>query len=119
MDDDLKKINALVLALKDVNALREELIKLSINPDTRLIYENEIYPLLKTLESLSLSSYDFSTAAKNLASINISSNSKVKDAVKITDSIDKLSKDVFKVLKSAVEYYLSVERKIVENNNCK
>jgi hypothetical protein len=54
-----------------------------------------------------------------LATINISNNSKVKDAVKITDSIDKLSKDVFKVLKSAVEYYLSVERKIVEHNNCK
>lgn len=119
MDEELKKIDTLALELRNINSIRDELIKLSIDPNTRLIYENEIYPLLKTLESLSVSSYDFSNTAKNLASINVSGNSKVKDAAKLTDSIDKLSKDVFKVLKSAVECYLSVEKNIIEHKSCK
>lgn len=92
--------------LVNLNIIKDELAKIPLNPETLQFYNNCVIPLLKTLESLSYASYNFSTAAKNFASINSVSNSKVKDAVELVDDINKVSQEVLESLEVKVDLLL-------------
>ncbi|WP_461206431.1 hypothetical protein [Clostridium sp. DL1XJH146] len=105
MDSNLEE---LANKLENINIIREELIKLNLNPEGRLYYENDVLPLLKVIEILSYSSANISRTALDLNSINVSKSSKVKDAVEIIYDLNDLVEDVLGQLEKKVHTLLAI-----------
>ncbi|NFV70986.1 hypothetical protein EXM63_18905, partial [Clostridium botulinum] len=53
--------------LKNINSLRDELIKLNLNPEGLFYFNNDVYPLMYTLTSLSTTSLNLSSSSSILS----------------------------------------------------
>ncbi len=105
MNDNL---NEMANKLENINKIREEIIKLKLNPEGKLYFENDVVPLLRVLEILSFSSANISSSALNLNSINSSKNSKIKDAVEIVYDLNDLVEDVLDELDKKFHTLLAI-----------
>ncbi|WP_291632405.1 hypothetical protein [Clostridium sp.] len=107
-----KKIDVATLADEavNINVLRYEVDRLPLDFKARAYFENDVRPLIDTLYTLSLASLDYSTSAKNVASINFGRSSKIKDALELTDEINGISDDLIKVLKCKVDNMLKLSK---------
>lgn len=81
-----------------LNQIREELIKLELDPKYRIFYDENVNPLLSTLVNLSYAAINFSTSASFLNTINSSKNSEIKDLLHIVYKISGTSEQVFREL---------------------
>ena len=97
--DELDKILATITA---VNGIREQIIRLGLNPALKIAIDTEVVPLLNILAILGTASYDFSVSAFN---INNNSSGKVHEVKKLLElvyDISDLSESVFEVLEKLV-----------------
>ncbi|KAJ52028.1 hypothetical protein BD780_004310 [Clostridium tetanomorphum] len=106
--DDL--IAKMALRIRSINLLREELIKLELNPKARLYFDNDVNPLLTTLLSLSATSLNLSTSSSLLSTSIIvhSKDSKIKDTINLIYSINEQCEDIYKVLKRKVKILIDI-----------
>ncbi|MGV8980364.1 hypothetical protein [Clostridium sp.] len=94
----------------NINILKYEVDRLPLDFKARAYFENDIRPLVDTLYTLSLASIDYSTSAKNLASINFGHTSQIKDALDLTDEINEISEDLIKVLRCKIDNMLNLSK---------
>ncbi len=94
----------------NINILRYEVDRLTLDFKARAYFENDVRPLIDTLYTLSLASLDYSTAAKNVASINFGSSSKIKDALDLTKEVNEISEDLIRVLRCKIDNMLKLSR---------
>jgi hypothetical protein len=93
-------INEASTTLRNVNVIREELCKLSLNPCEREYYNNCILPLLTILSGITTSSLNLASSANYLSNSNIifRKKSDIKDTLHLAYDINKKSEDVYKTL---------------------
>lgn len=103
-------IELLASKVASINILRFELDRLSLDFKARAYFENDIRPLTDTLTVLSLASYNFSTAANNMAGTNFGHSSKIKDALELVEELNEISEDVIEVLKCKVHNMLKFSK---------
>lgn len=110
IDDSLAKIT---LKLQTINTLREELIKLELNPEGRLYFNNDIAPLLTVLYQLASTSVDLSTSVNILSSSYLvkPNKSKLKDTFKLVYDINEQCDDVYRLLAEKIEVLINISCK--------
>jgi hypothetical protein len=97
--------------LTDINVIREELAKLDINLTERVYYDFEVFPLLNSLFFLSNAAENYSSAARNLAQVNFSKSSEIKQAINLTDESNDVSEKVLKALEQKIDILIKIGRK--------
>ncbi|WP_051931392.1 hypothetical protein [Clostridium sp. KNHs214] len=101
-----------IIVLRDklvaLNQIREELVKLELDPKYRIFYDQNISPLLLSLLSLSYTSINFSTSASFLNTINTSKNSEIKDLLHLVYDIENLSEHVFCELEKQLDILIKL-----------
>ncbi|WP_027623897.1 hypothetical protein [Clostridium lundense] len=107
IDDSLTKLTS---KLQTINTLREELIKLELNPEGRLYFNNDIVPLLTILYQLATTSVDLSTSANILSSSYLikPNKSKLKDTFRLIYDMNEQCDDVYKLLEKKIEVLINI-----------
>lgn len=95
-------LGEILSVLTNVNAIRNEIIRLGLNPALSIAIGLEVEPVLGILNILSLSAYNYSTAAFNLNQISLSKPHEVKKILDLIYDISDLSEDVLEVLTKLV-----------------
>ena len=103
-------ITLLADKVTSINILRFELDRLPLDFKARAYFENDVRPLIDTLYTLGLASFDFSTTAINLANTNFGRSSKLKDALDLSQGVNEISGDVIKVLRCKVDNMLKLSK---------
>ena len=103
-------IELLTDKISSINLLKLELDRLPLDFKARAYFENDVRPLADTLTVLSLSAYNFSTTATNLAGTNFGHSSQIKDALDLVDEINEISEELIEVLKCKVHNMLKFSR---------
>ena len=103
-------IAQLTLKLQNINILREELIKLELNPRGRIYFNNDINPLLTTLYQLSATSAALATSASLLSTSIVvhSKDSKIKDTIYLIYRINDQCEDIYKELNIKIKELLKI-----------
>jgi len=94
--------------LRNINIIREELCKLSLNPCEREYFNNCILPLLTTLTGITSASSNLASSASDLSNSNIlfRKKSNIKDTLDLVYDINKKSEDVYKALVKRIDKML-------------
>ena len=103
-------IKSLTDKLVNINMMKFELDRLPLDFKARAYFENDVKPLSDTLTVLSLASYNFSTAANNMAGINFGHSSKIKEALDLVEELNEISEDLIDVLKCKVHNMLKFSK---------
>ena len=103
-------IKSLADKVVNINILRFELDRLQLDFKARAYFENDIRPLIDTLYTLSYASINYSTTAKNLASINFGHSSKIKDALDLAEEVNEISEDLIEVLRCKIDNMLKFSK---------
>lgn len=102
------KLTNLRQKLVNVNIIRREITRLKLNPDKRIFFENDIEPLLRIFDSLSLASQNYSMAVSKINGISFAKTSEIKALLDLVYEITDKSEDVFDVLDKEVDILLKV-----------
>lgn len=103
-------IQALADKIAKINILKFELDRLPLDFKARAYFENDVKPLADTLNVLSLSAYNFSTAANNMAGINFGHSSKIKETLDLVEELNEISEELVEVLKCKVHNMLKFSK---------
>ena len=103
-------IKSLTDKVANINLLRFELDRLTLDFKARAYFENDVKPLIETLTALSLSSYNFSTTASNLAGTNFGHSSKIKESLDLVEELNDISEELIEVLKCKVHNMLKFSK---------
>ena len=93
-----RELGEILAILTTVNATREQLIRLGLNPSLNLAINIEIIPVLNILSILATSTANYAAAAQNLNSISVAKVHDVKKLLELVYDIADLSEDVLEVL---------------------
>lgn len=100
------------LLLQNINNIKDELVKLDLNPLEVEYFQNSINPLLTILSQLSTTSINLSVSsnslATNLASIVTPKSSRIKDTIHLIYDVNDECEDVFKELKKRINKLLKL-----------
>ncbi len=109
-DDCIEKT---LTRIRSINALRDELIKLNLNPEGLIYFNNEVYPLLYTLTNLSTTSLNLSTSANFLSTAVYlkPKDSKIKDTVKLIYEMTEQCEDIYDSLKYKIDTLICISKK--------
>lgn len=102
------ELNNVVSILKNINDFKTELAKLDLNPRARVYYDQVVFPLLDTFNTLSNASANYATGANNLALVL--KKNKIKDVKKLVEDINKKSEDVFEVLEDKIDVLIEISK---------
>lgn len=94
----------------NLNILRFELDRLQLDFKAKAYFDNDIRPLIDTLYTLSYASINYSTTAKNLASINFGHSSKIKEALDLVEEVDEISEDLIELLGCKIDNMLKLSK---------
>ncbi|KOR24630.1 hypothetical protein ND00_24990 [Clostridium sp. L74] len=99
--------------LKNINSLRDELIKLNLNPEGLFYFNNDVYPLMYTLTSLSTTSLNLSSSASILSNAVYlkPKDSKIKDTLKLIYEINEQCEDIYNALKYKIDTLICISKK--------
>lgn len=99
--------------IKNINALRDELIRLNLNPEGLIYFNNEVYPLLYTLTNLSTTSLNLSTSVNVLSTAIYlkPKDSKIKDTLKLIYEITEQCEDIYDSLKYKIDTLICISKK--------
>ncbi|HDK7167519.1 TPA: hypothetical protein PTV44_001360 [Clostridium botulinum] len=99
--------------IKNINALRDELIRLNLNPEGLIYFNNEVYPLLYTLTNLSTTSLNLSTSANVLSTAIYlkPKDSKIKDTLKLIYEMTEQCEDIYDSLKHKIDTLICISKK--------
>ncbi len=99
--------------LKNINSLRDELIKLNLNPEGLFYFNNDVYPLIYTLTSLSTTSLNLSSSASVLSNAIYlkPKDSKIKDTLKLIYEINEQCEDIYNTLKYKIDTLICISQK--------
>ncbi|MGO5067435.1 hypothetical protein [Clostridium sp. LCP25S3_F8] len=99
--------------LKNINSLRDELIKLNLNPEGLFYFNNDVYPLMYTLTSLSTTSLNLSSSASILSNAVYlkPKDSKIKDTLKLIYEINEQCEDIYNALKYKIDTLMCISKK--------
>jgi len=99
--------------IKNINALRDELIRLNLNPEGLIYFNNEVYPLLYTLTNLSTTSLNLSTSANVLSTAIYlkPKDSKIKDTLKLIYEMTEQCEDIYDSLKYKIDTLICISKK--------
>ncbi|MDU5013950.1 MAG: hypothetical protein E6257_17685 [Clostridium botulinum] len=99
--------------IKNINALRDELIRLNLNPEGLIYFNNEVYPLLYTITNLSTTSLNLSTSANVLSTAIYlkPKDSKIKDTLKLIYEITEQCEDIYDSLKYKIDTLICISKK--------
>ncbi|EQC1537583.1 hypothetical protein ACY1J9_003477, partial [Clostridium botulinum] len=109
-DDCIEKT---LIRIRSINALRDELIKLNLNPEGLIYFNNEVYPLLYTLTNLSTTSLNLSTSANFLSTAVYlkPKDSKIKDTLKLIYEMTEQCEDIYDSLKYKIDTLICISKK--------
>ncbi|EPY2283920.1 hypothetical protein ACXAT6_001086 [Clostridium sporogenes] len=95
--------------IKNINALRDELIRLNLNPEGLIYFNNEVYPLT----NLSTTSLNLSTSANVLSTAIYlkPKDSKIKDTLKLIYEITEQCEDIYDSLKYKIDTLICISKK--------
>ncbi|WP_138204666.1 hypothetical protein [Haloimpatiens lingqiaonensis] len=92
-----------------LNQIREEFIKLELDPKYGIFYDQNVSPLLLSLLNLSYANLNFTQSASLLNTINNSKNSEIKDLLHLVYNIEEISENIFceleKQIKALIKSY--------------
>ncbi|NFA61979.1 hypothetical protein K8O96_02050 [Clostridium sporogenes] len=99
--------------LKNINSLRDELIKLNLNPEGLFYFNNDVYPLMYTLTSLSTTSLNLSSSSSILSNAVYlkPKDSKIKDTLKLIYEINEQCEDIYNTLKYKIDTLICISKK--------
>ncbi|HDK7156128.1 TPA: hypothetical protein PTV43_001251 [Clostridium botulinum] len=99
--------------IKNINALRDELIRLNLNPEGLIYFNNEVYPLLYTLTNISTTSLNLSTSANVLSTAIYlkPKDSKIKDTLKLIYEMTEQCEDIYDSLKYKIDTLICISKK--------
>ncbi|MBE6058313.1 MAG: hypothetical protein E7217_15945 [Clostridium sp.] len=99
--------------IKNINALRDELIRLNLNPEGLIYFNNEVYPLLYTLTNLSTTSLNLSTSSTVLSTAIYlkPKDSKIKDTFKLIYEMNEQCEDIYDILKCKIDTLICISKK--------
>ncbi|MGO5074167.1 hypothetical protein ACTQ4K_09510 [Clostridium sporogenes] len=99
--------------IKNINTLRDELIRLNLNPEGLIYFNNEVYPLLYTLTNLSTTSLNLSTSANVLSTAIYlkPKDSKIKDTLKLIYEMTEQCEDIYDSLKYKIDTLICISKK--------
>ena len=103
-------IKSLTDNVVNINILRFELDRLTLDFRSRAYFENDVKPLSDTLTQLSFASDNFSIAAANMANTNFGHASKIKDALDLVVDINEISEELVGVLRCKIDNMLKLAR---------
>lgn len=103
-------LSELTSRLQTINTLREELIKLELDPEGRLYFNNDVSPMLTVLYELATASVDLATSANILSSLYVTKpkESKLKDTVKLVYDINEQCEDVYQILEKKIDVLIDI-----------
>lgn len=101
-------INEASTTLRNINVIREELCKLSLNPCEREYFNNCILPLISILTSITTASLNLASSANYLNNSNIlfRKKSDIKDTLHLAYDMNRKSEDVYEALKKRIDKLL-------------
>ncbi|MCS4526694.1 hypothetical protein JTS98_12565 [Clostridium botulinum] len=101
-----------LIRIRSINALRDELIKLNLNPEGLIYFNNEVYPLLYTLTNLSTTSLNLSTSANFLSTAVYlkPKDSKIKDTLKLIYEMTEQCEDIYDSLKYKIDTLICISK---------
>jgi hypothetical protein len=99
--------------LGDLNTIKDELIKLPLNPAEKDYLEVYVFPLLSILLDLSTTSLNLSSSTGRLAVSYVTNPkiSRLKDTEHLVYDINDKCEDVYKILKQRINYVLKCNEK--------
>lgn len=103
-------VKSLADKVVNINVLRFELDRLQLDFKARAYFENDVRPLIDTLYTLGLASFDFSTAAINMSNTNFGRSSKIKNVLGLAEEVNEISEDLIKVLRCKVDNMLKLSK---------
>ncbi|MCB2289012.1 hypothetical protein LGK97_04425 [Clostridium sp. CS001] len=103
-------IKSLTDKVVNINLLRFELDKLTLDFKARAYFENDIKPLIDTLNVLSYGSANFSISATNMAGTNFGHSSKIKESLDLVEEINEIAEELIEVLKCKVHNMLKFSK---------
>jgi hypothetical protein len=103
-------IKSLTDKVVNINLLRFELDRLSLDFKARAYFENDVRQLIDTLYTLSYASSNYSTVATNLAGTNFGHSSKIKESLDLVEELNEISEELIEVLKCKVHNMLKFSK---------
>lgn len=107
------KLENINTTLTNLNSIKDELVKIPLNPLQLEYYNNSVVPLLTTLYNLSTTSLNLATSS-NLLATNIvvhPKTSKISDTVHLVYKINEDCEDIYKVLRRRVAALINLEQR--------
>lgn len=92
--------------LRAVNDIRDEVIKLGLNPSLKLAIDTEIAPVVNVLQALSVAVNFYATAAFNLHNNSFAKAHEIKKILNLVYDTAEVSEDVLEVLRKLIYYTL-------------
>lgn len=99
--------------LGDINTIKDQLIKLPLNPAEKDYLEVYVFPLLSVLLDLSTTSLNLASSTGRLAVSYVTNPkiSRLKDTEHLVYDINDKCEDVYKILKQRINYVLKCNEK--------
>ncbi|KPU45010.1 hypothetical protein OXPF_14880 [Oxobacter pfennigii] len=91
------ELGRILAVLTAVNDIRDQVIRLGLNPSLRFAIEVEVSPVIGILTALATAADFYSVAAFNLSNINFSKTHEIKKILNLIYDITDLSEDVLEV----------------------
>lgn len=90
-----------------------KLIKLNLNPEGLFYFNNDVYPLMYTLTSLSTTSLNLSSSSSILSNAVYlkPKDSKIKDTLKLIYEINEQCEDIYNTLKYKIDTLICISKK--------
>jgi len=104
------ELNNVVNIITNINSFRTELAKLDLNPRARVYYDQIVFPLLDTFNTLSNASANYASAANSLSLVLKQSD--IKDVKHLVEDINKQSEEVFKVLEDKIDVLIEISKNV-------
>lgn len=102
------KLTSMRQRIVNVNIIRREIIRLKLNPEKKIFFENDIEPLLRVFDSLSLASQNYGVAVSKINGISFAKSSEIKALLDLIYEITDKSEDVFNILDKEVDILLKI-----------
>lgn len=104
-DDTCKTIGQTSTLLQNINNIKEQVVRLNLDPTQRLYFESCIAPLLTTLYELSATSATLAASANILTTSPVvhPKNSHLKDTLHLIYDINEQCEDVYKKLRKRID----------------
>mgnify|MGYP006875883646 CR=1 FL=1 len=108
-----EQINKLNSALVEINSIKNQLTQLPLNPQQLNYFNNNVSPLLVTLNNISAASFNLSGSINTLTNSIIvhGKESKLRDTIHLIYKLNEECEDIYEILERRIDTLLHFEEK--------